>query len=137
MLLPERVIIDTSAFYALISSTDIFHPQAKQAYERLLDWEWELWTTSYILVETSALVHHRLGFQPLRAFIETLLSDIVHVLWVENLLHREAWRQMVERQGRGLSLVDWTTLVSAERLKACVFTFDQSFREEGVPVFPR
>jgi len=135
-MLPERVIIDTSAFYALISSTDFFHSQAKQAYERLLDWEWELWTTSYILVETSALVHHRLGFQPLRAFMETLLSDIVHVLWVENPLHREAWRQMVERQGRGLSLVDWTTMVSAERLKASVFTFDQSFRQEGVLVFP-
>lgn len=137
MPLPERVIIDTSAFYALISSTDTFHSQAKMAYERLLDWERELWTTSYISVETSALVHHRLGFEPLRAFMETLLSGIVHVLWVENLIHREAWRRMVERQGKGLSLVDWTTVVSAERLKASVFTFDQGFRQEAIVVFPR
>jgi predicted nucleic acid-binding protein len=133
----ERVVIDTSAFYALISSTDNFHMQATLAYERLLDWEWELWTTSYILVETSALVQHRLGFEPLRTFMDTLLSGIVNVLWVENLIHREAWRQMVEKQGKGLSLVDWTTVMSAERLKASVFTFDQGFRQQGILVLPR
>ncbi len=134
---PERVILDTSAFYALISSTDTFHIQAKSAYERLLDWEWELWTTSYILVETSALVHHRLGFEPLKAFMEIVLSDIVHMFWVENTMHSEAWRRMAERQGRGFSLVDWATVVVAERLKAPVFTFDQRFCQEGVFIFPR
>lgn len=136
MLSPKRAIIDTAAFYALISSTDAFHDQAKLAYERLLDWEWELWTTSYILVETSALAHHRLGFEPLKTLMETLLSDVVHVLWVESTIHYEAWRRMAERQGKALSLVDWTTVVAAERLKARVFTFDQGFRQEGILVFP-
>lgn len=134
---PERVILDTSAFYALISSADAFHTQAKPAYERLLDWEWEMWTTSYILVETSALVHHRLGFSSLKAFMETLLSDIISVLWVENAIHNEAWKRMIERQGSRFSLVDWTTVVAAERLKASVFTFDRDFRQEGILIFPR
>ena len=133
----ERVIIDTSAFYALISTTDSFHTQAKSGYERLLDWEWELWITSYILVETSALVHHRLGFQPLKAFMETVQSGIIHILWVENTIHSEAWKRMVERQGRAFSLVDWTTVVAAERLRAFLFTFDQGFSQEGVLIFPR
>ena len=137
MLSPKRVIMDTSTFYALISSTDAFHTRAKSSYERLLDWEWELWTTSYILVETSALVHHRLGFEPLKTFMETVLSGIVRVLWVENTTHSEAWRRMVRRQGKELSLVDWTTMVVAERLKASVFTFDQGFRQEGALIFPR
>lgn len=132
----KKAILDTSAFYALISSTDAFHPQAKSAYERLLDWEWELWTTSYILVETSALVHHRLGFEPLKVFMETILSGIAHVLWVENTIHSEAWKHMTERQGKGLSLVDWTTVIAAKNLGASVFTFDQSFRQEGVLTFP-
>lgn len=129
--------MDTSALYALISSTDDFHAQAKSSYERLLDWEWELWTTSYILVEASALVHYRLGFQPLKTLMETLLSDIVHILWVEDTIHREAWRRMVQREGKRFSFVDWTTIVTAERVKASVFTFDQGFRQEGVLVFPR
>ena len=137
MSLLKKAILDTSAFYALISSTDAFHPQAKVAYERLLDWEWELWTTSYILVETSALVHHRLGFESLKTFMDIMLSEIVHILWVENAIHSKAWRRMAERQGKGFSLVDWTTVVAAEHLKASVFTFDQSFRHEGVLIFPR
>lgn len=137
MSLPKKAILDTSAFYALISSTDAFHIQAKSAYERLLDWEWELWTTSYILVETSVLVHHRLGFEPLKTFMETLLSGIPHVLWVENTVHSEAWRRMAETQGKGFSLVDWTTVVAAEHLEASVFTFDRSFRQEGIRTFPR
>lgn len=136
MLFPNRVVVDTSAFYALISSSDAFHTQAKSSYGRLLDWEWQLWTTSYILVETSALVHHRVGFEALKTFMETILSGIVHVLWVENTIHSEAWRRMMGRQGREFSLVDWTTMVVAERLKASVFTFDQGFRQQGILIFP-
>ncbi|MEK7354633.1 MAG: PIN domain-containing protein [Chloroflexota bacterium] len=136
MLSPKRVIVDTSALYALTSATDAFHTQAKSSYERLLDWEWELCITSYILVETSALMHHRLGFQPLITFMETALSDVVRIVWVENTIHGEAWRRMMRRQGRDFSLVDWTTMVVAEQLKASVFTFDQGFRHEGILIFP-
>lgn len=134
---PKRIVVDTSAFYALISSTDAFHTQAKLSYERLIDWEWELWTTSYVLVETSALVHHRLGFEALKVFTETILSGVAHILWIENVIHNEAWKRLAARQGKSFSLVDWTTVVTSERLNASVFTFDLSLRQEGVLVFPR
>lgn len=137
MLSSKRIIIDTSALYALISATDAFHTQAKSSYERLLDWEWELCITSYILVETSALVHHRLGFQPLKTFMEAMLSGVIRIVWVENTVHGEAWERMNRRQGKDFSLVDWTTMVVADRLKASVFTFDRGFRQEGVLIFPR
>lgn len=39
MVLPERVLIDTSAFYTLHSATDRFHSRANVTYERLLDRE--------------------------------------------------------------------------------------------------
>ena len=35
MATPERVIVDTSALYALRSETDLFHHRASAAYERL------------------------------------------------------------------------------------------------------
>ena len=57
MALPESVLVDTSAFYALISATDEFHGRARAAYERLLDRDQGLWSTSYVIVETIALVH--------------------------------------------------------------------------------
>jgi predicted nucleic acid-binding protein len=33
---PERVVLDTSALYALISSADEFHQQAERTYRELL-----------------------------------------------------------------------------------------------------
>lgn len=137
MLSHDRVIIDTSAFYALVSSVDKFHGLAKPAYERLLEWEWELWTTSYVLVETAALVHHRLGFKPLKTFMEIALSDLMNLFWVERATHKEAWSRMEGRQGKALSLVDWSTIVATERLRATVFTFDEDFSKEGILTFPR
>lgn len=137
MASPARVILDTSALYALVSSTDAFHARAKSSYERLLDWEWELCVTSFILVETSALIHHRLGFPPLQTFMETVQSDLFNMIWIENTIYGEAWSRMMQREGRIFSMVDWTTIVAAERLKASIFTFDQDFRQEGALVFPR
>ena len=133
---PKSVIVDTSALYALVSATDAFHTQAKSSYERLLDWEWEMVITSYILVEASALVHHRLGFQPLKTFMDSALSELIRIVWIDNTIHREAWERMMQVQGRDLSLVDWTTIIVAERLKASVFTFDHGFRQQGSLIFP-
>ena len=62
MATPERVLVDTSALYALRSEADLFHHRARAAFEYLMDEGEELWTTSYALVEIVALLHRRLGF---------------------------------------------------------------------------
>lgn len=133
MALAERVLIDISAFYALAASNDSFHDQARRTYQRMVDWDQELWTTSYVLVETCALIQRRLGFDTLKDFLEPL-RDPVHVVWVEHGIHSEAWQELVSRGGRGLSFVDWTTALAARRLRADVFTFDEGFEREGVRV---
>ena len=132
----NRVIVDTSAIYALISASDSFHEKARRTYEHLLDRNAELYTTSYILVETSALVHHRLGFHLLKAFVESI-QGIFSTYWIDRAIHIEAWRSMVEREGQRLSLVDWTTIVVAKKLNASVFAFDEDFRQEALVVLPR
>ena len=136
MPLPERVLIDTSAFYALISANDDFHQQARQTYESLIDREQEMWTTSYILVEMAALVHRRLGFDPLRIFME-VIEPVVQVFWVDHTVHNAAWRQLVASRGAGLGLVDRTTALAAGHLRAHVFTFDRGFARQGIPVVPK
>jgi predicted nucleic acid-binding protein len=136
MPFPERVLVDTSAFYALASATDLFHEQANATYQRLLDRDQELWTTSYILAETIALVHRRLGFPVLSEFME---SHLVHwrVFWVDSAVHEEGWRQLVATSGRGLGFVDWTTVVVSRILQVPVFTFDRAFASQGLSVLPR
>lgn len=136
MPLPEKVLIDTSAFYALASSTDAFHGRAKQAYELLIDREQTLWTTSYVFVETMALVRRRLGFPVAQSLVESM-RGMVEILWIDSGVHNAAWEQLVGHQGSGLSFVDWTTALTARQMGAHVFTFDQGFSLEGIPITPR
>ena len=55
MALPEKIVVDTSAFYALISVDDEFHSRAEANYEVLKDREVEPWTTSYALSDQDTL----------------------------------------------------------------------------------
>ena len=137
MALPDRVLIDTSAFYALRSATDLFHNRASVAYERLIDREQELWTTSYTLVETVALLHRRLGFDVISEFSEWHRRCNLQVLWIDSQMHAEAWNRFMENRGQGLSFVDWTTVVASYEMDAHVFTFDAGFAQRGLPVVPR
>ena len=55
------VFIDTSAFYAVLDRDDSNHPKAKKAWSELLrEWAAPL-TNNYVLLETAALLQHRLG----------------------------------------------------------------------------
>lgn len=133
MLSPNRIVIDTSAFCALILSKHINHSQAKLAYEHLLDWEWELWTTSYILLETSTVAN--LEHEPLKVFTDAVLSNIFNVAWVDKVVHEAAFKRMIRAENQ-MNLVNWTTIVIAESLNARIFTFNQNFRQEGILIFP-
>ena len=135
MPLPERVLFDTSAFYALVSESDSLHQRATVAYERIIDRNQELWTTSYILVECIALVHRRLGFSVLSQFLDFVELSI-RVYWIENTIHSEAIRRLIASNGSGLSFVDWTLALASNATGAHVFTFDRGFVAQGIPVIP-
>ncbi|MCD5390340.1 VapC toxin family PIN domain ribonuclease, partial [candidate division NPL-UPA2 bacterium] len=62
------VFVDTSAFYALSDRSDEMYSQAREAYQNLLDKEVLLVTSSYIIVETLALMQRRLGLPVVRKF---------------------------------------------------------------------
>ena len=136
MALPERVLIDTSAFYALFSATDEFHERAKAAFQDQADTNQELWTTSYTLVETVALLHRRLGFQVVSRFSQWSRSNL-EVFWVDGIVHAQAWDRFMAEEGRGLSFVDWTTVMASRAMRAPVFTFDGGFVAQGLSVVPR
>lgn len=135
MPLADRVLIDTSAFYALVADTDSFHQRASDTYQRMVDWNQELWTTSYVLVETLALIHRRLGYVTTVQF-EGSLARHLQIFWIESTVHSEAWRRLVANQGVGMGFVDWTTALVSTALGAPVFTFDRDFVKEGIPVLP-
>ncbi len=55
------VFVDTSALLAVLDAGDAQHPPARAAWQTLLERDERLITTSYVPVETFALVQNRLG----------------------------------------------------------------------------
>jgi predicted nucleic acid-binding protein len=132
---PQRVVIDTSALIALLDADDEFHKQASDTFEQLLEWGSELWLSSYIRVETIALAHRRMGFQPVAELVESL-DLITTTVWVDEELNSAAWDEFSNRKGQRLSFVDCSTLLVAGALGATIFAFDSDFSLEGLPVVP-
>jgi uncharacterized protein len=54
------IFVDTSALYAVLDRDDQNHPLAKSAWSSLLQADDTLIVTNYVVVETTALVQHRL-----------------------------------------------------------------------------
>lgn len=133
----DSLIIDTSALFAILSTKDNFHTKATSVYQDLEQTELTLWSTSYAMVETVALLHRRGGFSAVLAFEDWTKNTDLQVVWVDERLHDAAWTRFIESEGRGLSLVDWTIAIASQELGAHVFTFDTDFAQQGVAVIPR
>lgn len=130
------VYVDTSAFLAVLNADDDNHEPARQTWIGLLRARETLVTTNYVLVETFALVQHRLGLEAVR----TLQEDVVPVLrieWVGEDLHQQAVGALLAAGRRALSLVDCASFAAMRRfgLKRA-FTFDKHFSTQGFDCLP-
>lgn len=123
--------MDTSAVIALLVAADEFHQAAKSAFAGLSAREASLVTTSYVLVETYALLGRRLGINAVRGFREHFVP-LLEVIWVNRDLHERALDILLQRASRTLSLVDVASfLVIQEQGIEEVFAFDRHFANEG------
>jgi predicted nucleic acid-binding protein len=127
----SRVFVDTSAAYALLDGGDAAHVRARGAFGRLRAQDATLVTTSYVLVETCALVARRLGLGALRAFREEF-APLLEVVWVDGVLHEAALDLLLERRRSSLSLVYASSFVVMRREGIDeAFAFDRHFEDEG------
>ena len=128
--------IDTSAILALLNASDRFHPPAREAWNELLNSEATLFTSNYILLETSALLQHRFGIDALRLFEGDLLP-VFEIYWVDQPIHEQGMSALLAANRRDLSLVDCTSFeIMRQRGLKKVFTFDPHFREQGFDLLP-
>lgn len=95
--------VDTSAIYALLDSGEPNHASAAAAFRELVGAE-ELITHSYVLVETTASVQHRLGTGAVDTLVNELLRPVA-VVWVDAAL-----TALLAAGHRRVSLVDWTSV---------------------------
>lgn len=130
----SRVFADTSALYALLDAGDVYHAKARRGFGRLREREALLATTSYVLVETCALVSRRLGLAALRTFHEEL-APLLEVAWVDATVHEAALDLLFQRRRSTLSLVDAASFVVMRRDGIDeAFAFDRHFEEERFSV---
>jgi predicted nucleic acid-binding protein len=125
------IFVDTSALYAVLDRDDQNNGPATATWRELLETDQTLLVTNYIIVETTALVQHRLGMEAVRV----LAGEIVPVLqvhWITEADHMHAQNALLATDRRKLSLVDCSSFHSmrTRRLRTA-FAFDPHFREQG------
>lgn len=128
--------IDTSAFYALLDADDANHEQASRVWVADVDSGEVLITTNYVVVETCAVAHRRLGVPVLRRFMEDILPA-VSVQWVDERVHDQGTSAVLMSTRRGPNIVDCVSFALIRALDVTqVFTFDQHFRDQGFECIP-
>jgi predicted nucleic acid-binding protein len=130
----SRVFIDTSAIFGLLVSTDTAHDRARRIFDGLRTREAPTVTTSYVLVETYALLSRRMGRESIQRFREDF-APLLEVCWIDERLHEAGLDLLQQRRWKGLSLVDAVSfVVIRERQLDAVFVFDRHFEREGFAV---
>lgn len=131
-----RVFVDTSAFLAVLNADDRNHDRAKQVWTDLITQDALLICTNYVLVETFALVQHRLGMQAVRVFQEDILP-VVNIEWVNGARHGAGVSAILTAGRRQLSLVDCVSFETMRQLGIdTAFVFDHHFEEQGFKIIP-
>ena len=127
----SRVFVDTSAFYALLVSSDVNHGRAKRAFAALGRSQDRLVSSSYVLVETCALLGRRVSLDAVAAF-RADLGPLLEIVWIDARLHERGLDLLLERRSKRLSLVDAVSFVvmSGDGI-GDAFAYDRDFEREG------
>lgn len=129
--------VDSSALYALIDEADPAHENAMVWLEEISGADLEhLRTHNYVVTETIALTHARLGSAAVRMLIDDVLPAC-EVTFVDGDLHHRATIAYLAGLNRRVSFVDRTSfeLMRAERIDQA-FAFDPDFAREGFETVP-
>lgn len=132
-----NIFIDTSAFLAVLNANDRFHLPARNAWSDIITSGSVIFTSNYIILETTALLQHRFGIEALRLF-ESELLPVVEIAWVDEAIHKQGMSTLLAANRRDLSLVDCTSFeMLRHRDMDRAFTFDLHFSEQGFEVIPK
>ena len=131
------VFVDTSALYATLDADDLNHGRASVQWRHLVEAQTPLVTTNYVMVETTALLQHRIGIDAIRLFQEDV-RPVLGIEWVTEAEHMAGMASVLAVGSRRLSLVDCVSFTAMRgRGIRDVFAFDQHFSEQGFTCLPR
>jgi predicted nucleic acid-binding protein len=127
--------VDTSALYALLDRDDDNHRAAASWFQGSDSGALDLLTHSYVVIESTALIHHRLGMGAARALLEDVVPAMTLVL-VDESLHRAGVSAYLAARSAP-SLVDRVSFeLMRHRGIAEAFAFDRDFEVAGFSTVP-
>ena len=130
------IFVDTSALLPLVHRDDRDHGAIVNTLSTLEPSQTTLITSSYVLVEAGSLVRSRFGTSAFRRLGEIMERD-VEIVWVDEELHRRAWKEAGDGAKRAPGLVDWVSfLLMAELDITTALARDRHFVQQGFRVLP-
>jgi len=132
----RRVLIDSSAYFALANGRDAGHRDARSIAGRLASERWQVFTTNFVVAETHGLILARQnGYQAARILIEIDGSVDTTLVRVARVDERRAREIIYRYADKDFSLTDAISFAIMERLRiGYVFTFDRHFAQYGFAV---
>lgn len=132
----QKVFVDTSALYAMLSADDLHHDAAVRCFEMLHDEQATLVSTNYVVVECASLIQRRRGFEHASTFL-VKAGEILEMVWIDADEHRQTVALWTAAQSRALSLVDCSSIavMRAHGLRRIV-AFDRQFAQAGFELLP-
>ena len=128
------VFADTSALYALLVRDDVMHLRARDNFRYFAREKVRLLTSSFVPVETIALLQRRVGLDAVLDF-QTKIMPLLEVLWVDADWQQRAMQRLLAGNQKNVSLVDCMSFEIMEvREIHEAFTFDRHFKENGFTI---
>jgi predicted nucleic acid-binding protein len=125
------VFVDTSAVLAMGTRTDPNHDRALTIWRGIEGRIWPLYSTSYVVGETIALLQSRFGLGAVWKFRREVAPQL-DIVWADPGLHDASLDRLRAIGRRKVSLVDASSFVVMERLGLdTAFALDRHFRELG------
>jgi uncharacterized protein len=131
----RRTLVDASAYFALLDTDDANHAQARTISHRLIAERWRLFTTSFVLAETHALLLNRLSQEIATRFLRDIEQSPTTLVWVTPADVQRAKAIIYQYDDKDFSLTDATSFAVMERIRVpSAFTFDRHFAQYGFTV---
>ncbi len=128
------VFADTSALFSLLVRDDFMHVRAKENFAHFVAHRFQLLTSSFVLVETIALLQRRIGLDAVRDFNGKILP-LLEVVWVDTDWYNRAMQRLLTQNRKKLSLVDCLSFEIMEAREISeAYTFDRHFEENGFKI---
>ncbi|NQU64698.1 MAG: PIN domain-containing protein [SAR324 cluster bacterium] len=129
-----NIFADTSGLFALLVKNDYMNVRARENFNYFAENNVQLVTSSFVLVETTALLQRRIGLAPVNDFHVKILP-LLEIVWVDDKWYTKAIQRILAQNSRDISLVDCLSFEIMEALQIeCAFAFDKHFEENGFTI---